>query len=415
MARGPLARPGTTVVLAAVLAASVAAQPADAPPRVTARDVAPAGVLAGPHHKVEDAVVTDGFFHRFTITSDYGQLEANGISQLIVRADEVRALAALEDVSKSEVFLKAAGGAVVKIGRSTAKVVTDPVDSAKNIGAGVKRLGVNLGRMGKRAVDSAGNDTEAAKTGPGGAEGAANSVTGVSAAMRRWARKVNADPYTTNPILQQALVDIARVDASGAIAAKIAVPVPTAVSTTADVGDLVWGRDPEELRKLNEQRVRDLGVQADDAKTFFLNRGYTLSAQTRLVAALHEVKPQGGAAYLAAAARAEGERHALFFVESAEMLRAAHAAAPVTAVLDDSQALVARQGARAVVLLPLDYVPANAEARAAIADIDGRARRELGATSVEARLTGRSSDAVRGELKALKWRVIEQVARTRPQ
>ena len=40
----------------------------------------------------------------------------------------------------------------------------------------------------------------------GGAEGAANGVLGVSKAVRTWARKVSADPYTTNPVLQEALL-----------------------------------------------------------------------------------------------------------------------------------------------------------------------------------------------------------------
>jgi hypothetical protein len=409
------ARTGLTLVLSTVVLAATLSGQSSAPPRVSARDVAPAALLAGPHHKVEEAVVTDGFFHRFTLTSDYGQLEANGVSQLVIRVDEVRALAALDDVSKSEVFLQAAGGAVVNIGRSTAKVVTDPVDSAKNIGAGVKRFGVNLGRMGRRAASSAGNDTQAASTGPGGAEGAANSVLGVTSSVRTWARKVGADPYTTNPILQDALKGIAQVDAAGTIATRVVVPIPTAVTTTASVGDLVWGKDPEELRKINEQRLGELNVSPTDAARFFQNRGYTLSSQTRFIAALHAVKPAGAAAYVTGASHAEGERHALFFVESAEMLGQAHAASPVTAILDDSQALVARQGARAVVLLPLDEVPANAEVREVLADINRRARTELAASSVEARLTGRFSDAVRAELKALGWTVAERVERPRPQ
>ena len=94
-------------------------------------------------------------------------------------------------------------------------MVTDPVDSAKGIGSGVKRFGVNLGRMTKRAVDSAGNDTKPAGDGDGAAEGAANSVLGVSSAMRRWARKVGADPYTTNPVLREALKEIGQIDAAG--------------------------------------------------------------------------------------------------------------------------------------------------------------------------------------------------------
>ena len=212
---------------------------------------------------------TEGFFHEFEITSDYGELSAVGLSQLTTRLNEVRALASLDEVSKSEVFLKSAGGAVVNVGKSTVKVVTDPVDTAKGVGSGIKRFGVNLGRMSKRTVDSVGNDSDAAAPKENAGEGAANAVLGVSGAMRRWARKVGADPYTTNPVLFAALKDIGRIDAAGSIATKVVLPIPAIVTTSASVGDLVWGKDPEELRKINEGRLKALGVAQADASVSF--------------------------------------------------------------------------------------------------------------------------------------------------
>lgn len=380
----------------------------DAVPSFTAASLLPADQRRGPHHTVRDAVKTEGFFHQFDIDSDYGALHANGLSQLATRLNEVRALSALEDVSKSEVFLKSAGGAVVNVGKSTARVVTDPVDTAKGIGGGVKRFGVNLGRMSKRAVNSVGNESDAAAPQEHAAEGAANAVLGVSGAMRRWAQKVGADPYTTNQVLFEALKDIGRIDAAGSIATKVVLPIPAIVTTSASVGDLVWGKDPEELRKINEARLKALGVTQASAQGFLQNRGYTLTSQTRFIAALDAVKPKGAAAYVDAAARASGERAALFFVESAEMLQKAHAATPVTAILDDTEALVARQGARAVMLLPLDYVSSTAQTREVLAEVNDRARKELGARQVEVRLTGRASQRMRTDIAAVGWTLAER-------
>ena len=56
-------------------------------------------------------------------------------------------------------------------------------------------------------------------------------------------------------MLRKALEDIAKVDAAGSIATKVAIPIPAVVGMTAKVGDLVWGQDPEEVRKINEQRM----------------------------------------------------------------------------------------------------------------------------------------------------------------
>ena len=131
-------------------------------------------------------------------------------------------------------------------------------------------------------------------------------------------------------MLFDALKDIGRIDAAGSIATKVVLPIPAIVTTSASVGDLVWGKDPEELRKINEGRLKALGVAQADAQRFFQNRGYTLTSQTRFIAALDAVKAKGLVAFVDTAAKADGERSALFFVESAEMLQRAHAAAPVT-------------------------------------------------------------------------------------
>ena len=150
----------------------------------------------------------------------------------------------------------------------------------------------------------------------------------MNSAMRKWAQKVGVDPYTTNPVLVKALEDIAKVDVSGGIATKVVVPIPMVVSTTASVGDLVWSKDPEELRKLNEQRARDLGVADDVAKKLFTSGHFTLTLQTRLIAALHAVKVQGCSDYVLSAVDSKTERQALFTVESAEMLQKLHAKSP---------------------------------------------------------------------------------------
>ena len=393
----------------ALASATVIGEKGDDPaPSFTASTLLASDVRKGPHHTVKEPVKTEGFFHEFEIASDYGDLSAVGLSQLTTRLNEVRALAALDEVSKSKVFLESAGGAVLNVGKSAVKVVTDPVDTAKGVGTGIKRFGVNLGRMSKRAVDSVGNDSESAAPEENAGEGAANAVLGVSGAMRRWARKVGADPYTTNPVLFAALKDIGRIDAAGGIATKVVLPVPAIVTTSASVGDLVWGKDPEELRKINEERLKALGVSHADAQRFFLNRGYTLTSQTRFIAAVDAVKAKGLVAYVDAAAKADGESSALFYVESSEMLQKAHAASPVSAVLDDSQVVVARQGSHALMLLPLDYVRSTARSREVLAEIDGRVKGELGVSPLEVRLSGQASKQMRAAITGVGWTLKEK-------
>jgi hypothetical protein len=392
----------------AMLAAASAptAQSGDEPVgTLRASSVLPATIVKGPHHVVDQAVGVDGYYYTFTLTSDYGPFSAVGRSQLDTRLDEIRAIAALSDVSKSKVFLEAAGGAVVDIGKGAVSAAAHPVETAKGIGGGIKRFGVNLGRASKRVVTTEGG----ASSGDSTAETAANTVLGVSGAMRRWAQKVGADPYTTNVTLRDALKSIAEVDAAGTIATKIVVPIPAVVGTAATVGDLVWSKDPEELRKLNEQRATGLGVTAADAARFFRNGWYTLTLQTRIIAALDAVKIAGAGDYLVSAAAAESDPEARFFVESAEMLQRFHAKRPVTRLLSDSRAVVAQAGDQATVLAPIDNVRSTADARDTLDDNGARARQELKATRFELRLTGRATEKMKKDARDRGWTVTDGV------
>src|SRR5262249_4363123 len=158
---------------------------------------------------------------------------------------------------------------------------------------------------------------------------------------------------------------------------------PAVASTTASVNDMVWGKDPEELAKINEARARELGVDAEAMKRFFGSKVLSPSRQTRLVGALYAVKARGADDYVDTAAEAKTEPQAEFFAESAEMLQRLHASRPVAAVLPDSRAMVAGVGGGgAVVLLPLDWIGWTDRTRDAVSEIDERARKELGAGRV---------------------------------
>ncbi len=414
----PIARPA--LALAAFASVALAAAH-EAPRAFKAAELLEPAQLKGPRFQVAADVPTEGFLHVFSITTDFGPLEAEGRSMLVTRLEEVRALEELEKVSKSEVFLKAAGGSVLKVGKGVASVVKDPSATVDGMGEGVKRFGSNLGRKAKRTGDKAvaevKDEDKGAEQGQGGeksaaqaAGGVANSVLGVNASARKWAQKVGANPYTTNPVLKKALVDIGQIDKAGSIAAKVVLPIPPVVSVTAKAGNLVWGMDPEALLKQNEQQLRALGVGEDVIKKLYLSKGFTLTLHTRMIQALSAVKVKGCADYVAAAAEVDQEREAVFFAESAELLARLQAESPVTAVLEDSRAIVARsKDGRAIALLPLDWVRWSEASEKWAAETGPRAQKELGATSLELRITGRVSDAARKELSTRGWKVVENV------
>jgi len=406
--RSPRRPIGTSIfALSATLAL---AQGYEGPTTFKATDVLTPAHRKGPHFQVKEEVPTPGYFHEFDITSDYGELSAEGRTLLQVRLREVEALGNLDEVSKSAVFVKAAGTSVLNVGKGVASVIKDPEATAKGIGNGVKRFGTNLGRKAKRTADSAtdsGKDSSTADKSStdkaaDASAGAAKSVLGVNGAMRRWARKLQVDPYTSNLVLRKALEDVAKIDAAGGIAAKVVVPIPMVVGATASVGDLVWGKDPEELLKINEQRVAALGTPPAAAKEFFKNKVFTLGYQTRFIAALDAVKVPGCGSYVDTAEESENERQVVFFTDSAILLQEFHAKTPVVSILPDSRAVVAKtKDGRAVILLAVDYVRWTEAFEKSLREILARAKSELGASKVELQLTGRASAGTQQALKGL--------------
>jgi hypothetical protein len=406
----------TPVVALIAAGLSVAADDWEKPKTFKASEVLTSELRKGTHHEVADKVPTEGFFFAFTLQTDFGELDALGLDLLRKRVRETEALVALQEVSETEVFLEAAGRSLISLGKGVANVVVDPEATAKGLGAGIKRFGVNLGRKTKRVAqditddDESNEDTSTAEK----AESVGNAVLGVNKAARRWAQKLQVDPYSRNPVLQRALLEIARIDAAGGIVTKIVAPIPTLVSTTSTVGDLVWGKDPEELRKTNEAGLEALGVSDEVAEGFFRNDAFTLTDQTRFVSALTAVGAKGLADYVDSARGAETPREALFFVASAEMLKRQHGEAGASAVLTDSRSMIALSGGRAVALLPLDYLAWTEPVAGTAAEIGERARKELGARGLQMQLTGTASDRARAELQKLGWELRQKVSAGSP-
>jgi hypothetical protein len=180
------------------------------------------------------------------------------------------------------------------------------------------------------------------------------------------------------------------------------------VSGTASVGGLVWSKDPEEVLKINEQKLKELGASGDTVKALYLSKGFTLTLYTRLVGNLRDVNVPGCADYAATAAESDTEREAMFFVEGAEMLARFHKQTPVAAVLQDSRALVAKtKDGRAVALVPVDYVSWTAAYEKALGEVETRAKSELGASKLELRMTGTMSPGAKQQMAARGWSVVE--------
>jgi hypothetical protein len=398
----------------------------ESPPVLRASQVLPGPLLRGPHHVVREEVPTDGLLDVYTLDTAWGAFEARGAAQLRLRVREAEALAQLDEVDEAAVAAGALGAAALDVARGAARVVTKPVETAKGVGGGVKRLGGRLGRSARRAVEQGKEavDEDDPSRAPEGeprsreeaaqdaATGVARSLLGVTKAYRDWARRLEVDPYTDNEPLRAGLERVARYDAAGRFAFRI-VPlgvVGTVAGKADSVSDLVYGQDPDALSTLNEERLRAMEVPVETSREFRLNARLSLSGQVRLVHALHAIGPvQERARVVARAAAAPDKSAARFFEESAQMLLALHEqGVRPRRILDGSGPLVAHtHDGAAILVLPADHASWTEELARYEEDARMHVKREVPGSRLEVRLTGLLTERAREELQSRGWTVHE--------
>ena len=89
-------------------------------------ELAPPYLLQGPTFTVDPQVPIVGMLGHFTIRADVGTFEAHGREMLRIRVGEIHAIAQLDQMSKSDVFLQAAANAVARPVESMTHMLENP-------------------------------------------------------------------------------------------------------------------------------------------------------------------------------------------------------------------------------------------------------------------------------------------------
>jgi hypothetical protein len=406
-----------------------AAAPFEALPRFEASAILPGNVLQGPNHRVQDRVNNDGYYNHYRITSpEVGVFDAISTRMLEIRIPEINALVTLKKANDAAIL---AGGAVDAFGDMFAgavTTVTNPVQTLEAVPAGLNRLFGFASREVARTEEKIDANEAATQTGQGastlsmvgqGSESVARGVLGVNTAERQWAQKLGVDPYTTNPVLRKALNRVAELEAAGRFS-KDLVPggaVLTAISAASSVNDLVY-KNWDEVERLNEERLTRMGVAPQVSQAFRLNRAYSETRQTRMIAALDRLQGlPGRAGFVERAARADTETRAQFFQEGAELVAIFHRTqAPLARLVPEAGgagALTADN--RILQILNVDYMVWTQDLADHADRITAQARSAFPGARPEVWLTGQVSPRVRDELHARGWAVHERGLRIDPQ
>ena len=410
------ARAGLAIVALALTLAPLGpgaqAQPSyETPPVVKASDLAPAGLLVGRGYRVGEEVPTTGLVGEFTIRADVGTFEPHGLDLLRIRIAEVAAIRQLDDTSKTEEFARAAGRAAIRPVEATVNMIVNPVDT-------ITGMPVSIGRFFDRVTLGA-ESVAGAATAPdkSGMEKTADvserigtvtiNALGYEEERRHLAKKLQVDPYTTNPILSKKMTDVAWVTFSAReavnLAAAVAMPYSMVMSSVSLTNNLIWDMKPADLIALNQKKAKDMGASDDQAGALIANKNYSISVLTALMTALERLGPiTGRAALIALAATAANEDQARFLMGSAQMLAHHHEwVAPLTMVMARGTMVGKAAAGGLVVAAPVDYVSWTEN----IANF--ARRRDFAAGSLDIWLTGRMSPRARQEFERIGWRVHE--------
>jgi hypothetical protein len=380
------------------------AQGFEAPPERRAADLLPPGLLAGPHHRVQDAVGSDGFLHLYRLDSDLGSFEVAGDELLRERVREIEGVFALRAV-QDDAFAAAVREAEQRpfIGRW--KLASEPSEAALGMPepAWQELLAIDGADPEQRNLE---------------AHAALREYLRFEREKRALAARLGVDPHARSPALQRELNRVAiAVYAGGFSRDRVAPGAPGEKGVARPFADedtrlaMLLGRDsPEDLARWNRIELAALGLPPELAARALEHPWLTSRHRTILIASLAALDGVANrAALVEAALNARSETDALVYQRIAELLRGIHErVAPIERLATDGRFVRAYlAGGLRITPVEVDELAwTRPTARLAEAgagpDPEGvaLARRELW-------LTGVASPRTRAELEARGFVLVE--------
>ena len=260
------------IVYGSTIAATCRAASFESPGTVKAEDVVPEQLLSGSNHKLVDTVLTNGIQNQYRIETKHGQFEADGVIELRVRIREADALAYLDAVSKTDVFISALKDAGINSAKSVVSAVTKPVQTVKGLPSGIQKVFSGYVQGAKRGVVATkrlfDGESESGVLDPKKFK-ELNYV--VSTSERKWASELSVDPYSTNMELRAAISSIAIVQFMGALPLDIALPVTAslAIGMLGELGDQIYSINADELETSNRACLDKAGLSSSQIDGFF--------------------------------------------------------------------------------------------------------------------------------------------------
>lgn len=410
----------------------------EAPPVLDAREIAGEIPLVGENYTISDAVPTDGFMATYAIASTFGTFSASGPGMLAVRLDEIRALAALEQLEDDEQFKAAAADTAKGTAGGLRTLATHPRETLEGVPEGVGRFFNRTGRSvrtGLQKLDDVrqgrvpGVEGDAVSNLPGGSgepgETPPTSLTGAMARAtgsvavnilgydeqrRRLAKELAVDPYTTNPVLAAKLDEVTWAAFAGGLGVNLVtsmIPGGMIISASSTLTDWVWDTPPGDLRVEIEHALLSAGAGREETDRLLRHAWYTLTMQAVLAKSLEMLNGVEGRAQILPLALSVGsDGQARFVVQTVEMLKRYHLERePLSGLVVEGTVVGRTRSGAVVVMAPVDYLSWTPR----LEQFVSRFEADSGAPPT-LHIAGRASDRAREELTRRGWIVEEASA-----
>jgi hypothetical protein len=371
-----------------------------------ASEVLPRALLTGSNYRIKDAVINDGMVNTYELDTLYGPVKVESTALLVKRIGELNALAKVEDIKKTDVYLKALQGAAMAPVNTAVGLVENPVGTVEGIGSGIGRFFSNIGS----AVTGGGSPYK---------DNVANSLLGQASYKREYAHQLGVDPYTPFEPMQKALNDLSWTATAGGLTVKAAmaaipgtaVAVVSYTGTAGSLKALVNEKTPNELAKINTDKLYGMGVPVPVVNVFMQNTYFDPYEQTLLVGYLASMAGVANSrVYVEKAAGAMEEAVAVFLRVRAQLMSLYNEKEKSVAGFVDAHGipmLLTKSGV-IVGIFPLDRVAWTAGVAQKLMAASSAIKEMQGVTGKELWITGTVDPVARRALENSGWKVQDK-------
>jgi hypothetical protein len=386
----------------------------------------PPALSAGSDFHVVDPVHGDGLMYLFVTDSRFGKFAAYGRAALELRVREIHGLTELAKTPNVEIVAGGVEHGMESELKTALGVIKNPAGTVAGIPQGIAHLFRGYTAQGQELLADAGHAVDSSASavstrnelnkGEDAAKRYAERYLGVTAAERRWYRRLGVSPYTDNTVLRDAVRKAARTEAVGSFGVKVAgLPAIPGIDLTQRAVDAIYNEDPAAVRARTRKTLAGYGLGPREIDSWLNAPLLNPARQVVLLTIAEQLDGVAG--------RAELFRHSLGLVSDAEvqvyllsagLLVQAQRSHPLAAIAPEVR-LPSGQRADGSVVVCGSFEAVYWTEEVAKAEEQLRASLPAGSRTAgsELWLAGTLSDRARTELQARDWE-LHEVPQTPP-